>query len=134
LGTGVDLSISLDSYSLGQWDAVIFKLANNYLGLVQNFLAGNDTSNYNYYYFRTINMVMAQKKTTNVVSTVGIGQASGTINYQQYFGFSWVKVHDTSNSPMSTNPQTLKYGTPATLNLNSFTTYSSATLTRMEGV
>jgi hypothetical protein len=121
----------LDSISLAQWNVVVFKLANNFIGLKPNFLAGNDTSNYNYFYFKNINMVMAQKKTTNVVTTVGIGQLSETINYQQPFGFSWVKVHQTSTSPMNTNPQTLRYGTPPTLNLNSLTTYSSASLTRI---
>ncbi len=75
----------MDSYSLAQWNVVVFKLANNFIG--PNFLAGNDTSNYNYFYFKNIKMVMTQKKITNVVTTIGIGQPSGTINYQQTFGF-----------------------------------------------
>ena len=126
--------MNLDTYSLAQWDSVIFKLDNSYLGLIPNFLAGNDTSNYNYYYFHTINMIWAQKKTSNVVTTVGIGAVSSTINYVRDFKFSWVKVHDSSNAPTNTNPKTLKYGNPPSLTLNYLTSYSSASITRIEGV
>lgn len=124
----------LDTYSLAQWDSVIFKLDNSYLGLIPNFLAGNDTSNYNYYYFHTINMIWAQKKTSNVVTTVGIGAVSSTINYVRDFKFSWVKVHDSSNVPTNTNPKTLRYGNPPSLTLNYLTSYSAASITRIEGV
>lgn len=126
--------MNLDSYSLGIWDSVIFKLDNSYLGLIPNFLAGNDTSNYFYYYFHTINMIWAHKKTSNIVSTVGIGAVSSSINYVREFKFSWVKVHDSANAPTTTNPRTLKYGNPPSLSLNYLTTYSAASITRMEGV
>lgn len=126
--------MNLDTYSLAQWDSVIFKLDNSYLGLIPNFLAGNDTSNYNYYYFHTINMIWAQKKTSNVVTTVGIGAVSSTINYVRDFKFSWVKVHDSSNVATNTNPKTLRYGNPPSLTLNFLTSYSAASITRIEGV
>lgn len=132
VSAAIDLSINLDSYSLAQWDSVIFKLDNSYIGLSPNFLAGNDTSNYNYYYFHTINMIWAQKKSTNTISSVGIGSLSSTsINYARDFKFSWVKVHDSSNAPTTTNPRTLKYGNPPALTTNYLTTYSAASLTKM---
>ena len=131
---GVDISMDLGSYSLSQWDIVSFKLDNSYEGLLQNFLAGNDTSNYNYFYFHTINMVVAQKKTTNSVSNVGVGALSSSLNYQRDFKFNWVKVYDTDNAPMQdTMPKTIKVGDPASLRLNYFTSYSSAVLTKIEG-
>lgn len=99
--------------------------------MIQNFLNGNDTSNYNYYYFHTINMILAQKKSTSTVTNVGIGGLSSTINYARDFKFSWVKVHDSSNAPTTTNPKTLKYGNPPSLTLNYLTSYSSAVLTKI---
>lgn len=133
INSGIDLAISLDSYSLNQWDSVVFKLDNSLAGLTPNFLNGNDTSNYNYYYFSNINMIHAVKKTSNLVTTVGIGAVSSSNSYQRPFSFSWVKVHDSSNAPTSTNPKTLKVGNTAPLTLNYLTTYSSAALTRIEG-
>ena len=131
--SAIDLAISLDSYSVAQWDSVVFKLDNSYLGLISNFLNGNDTSNYNYYYFHTINMILAQKKTANTITNVGIGALSSSINYARDFKFSWVKVHDSSNAPTTTNPKTLRYGNPPSLTLNYLTSYSSASLTKIEG-
>lgn len=83
VNNGIDLSIDLDGYSLDQWDVVNFKLDNSYEGLLQDFTSGSDTSNYFYYYFHSINMVMAQKKTTNSVPNVGIGSASSSLDYQR---------------------------------------------------
>ena len=132
--SGVDLLVDLDSYSLSQWDSVAFKLDNSVDGLLQNFLAGNDTSNYNYYFFKYLNMVVAQKKTTNNVANVGVGALSSSLNYQRPFKFNWVKVYDSSNAPMTASmPKTLKVGVPPTLTLNYFTTYSSTVLTTLEG-
>lgn len=133
INSGIDLAISLDSYSLTQWDSVVFKLDNSLAGLTPNFLNGNDTGNYNYYYFSNINMIHAQKKTSNLVTTVGIGAVSSSINYQRPFSFSWVKVHDSSNAPTSANPRTLKVGVTPSLTLNYLTSYTAAALTRIEG-
>lgn len=112
----------------------MFKLDNSKLGLIPTFTSPNDTSNYNYFYFSVINAVMAQKKTTNTISTVGIGAVSSSLNFKRDFGFSWVKVYDTTNAPSLVNPKLVKYGTPAALTLNEFTSYSAKTLTRIEGV
>ena len=79
-------------------------------------------------------MILAQKKTTNVVTNVGIGGLSSTINYQRQFKFSWVKVHDSSNAPTTANPKTLKTGSPPSLLINYLTSYSAASITRVEGV
>lgn len=129
----IDLAINLDSYSLDQWDAVTFKLDNSKDGLIPDFTSGSDTSNYDYYYFHTIHMVMAQKKTSNSITDVGIGSSSSSINYQRPFKFSWVKVFDTSNTVMITNPKTLKYGGPASITLDYFTSYSSPSITKLQG-
>ena len=125
--------INLDSYSLSQWNVVSFKLDNSYLGLKPNFLAENDTSNYNYFYFNGLNMVIAQKKTANSITNVGIGTASGTLDYQRDFKFAWVRVYSTTNAPTATMPKTLKFGRPALETLAYLTTYSSATITKQEG-
>ena len=130
---GIDLSIDLDSYSLGMGDVAVFKVDNSYEGLLQDLDACNDTSNYDYYYFHTINMVIAQKKNNNNIYTVGINSDSESLDYQRQFKFSWVKVHDTDTVSLSTNPQTLKVGDPPALMLNYLTTYSAATLTKLEG-
>lgn len=73
---GIDLSIDLDSYSLAMGDVAIFKVDNSYEGLIQDIDACNDTSNYDYYYFHTINMIIAQKKNNNNIYTVGINSDS----------------------------------------------------------
>ena len=78
-------------------------------------------------------MVVAQKKTSNTVSNVGIGALSSSINYERQFKFSWVKVFDTTNIPTETMPKTIKVGDPPALTLNYLTSYSSATLTKLEG-
>ena len=62
----IDLSINLDSYSLSAGDVVVFKVDNSYEGLIQDIDAGNDTSNYDYYYFHTINMILARRTTTTI--------------------------------------------------------------------
>lgn len=131
---GIDLSVNLIAESLAQWDVVTFKLDNSYEGLIQDLVAGNDTSNYNYFYFHTLNMVMAQKKTGNDVNTVGINSDSDSINYQREFKFNWVKIFDTTNAPSDTNPVTLKYGDPPALMLDYLTSYNSQSITLLEGV
>jgi hypothetical protein len=127
----IDLSIGLDSYSLTQWDVVMFKLDNSKLGLIPNFASGNDTTNYDYFYFRILNVIMAQKKTVSSVTSVGIGSASSSLNYKRDFTFNWVRVYDTSNSPTTANPKLVRYGTPAALTLNPITSYTARTLTRI---
>jgi hypothetical protein len=134
LTSGVDLSIDLSGYSLNQWDSAIFKLDNSQPGLIQSFANCNDTSNYNYYYFRYINMVLAQKKTVNSISTIGIGALSGSLNYQSTFSFSWVKVFDSSNAQEMFNPKTLKYSVPPTLTLRPLTTFASSSLSVNQGL
>jgi len=132
---GIDLQISLGSgNSLPDGDVVVFKLDNSKNGLISDFTNGNDTTNYDYYYFHTINMVMAQKKTVNTIENVGIGSASDSINYKRDFGLSWVKVHDTSTSRQTTNPFTTKTSTPAAITLNELTSYASATLNLKQGL
>ena len=131
--SNIDLSINLDSESLDQYDAVTFKLDNSYEGLLSDFVAGNDTSNYDYYYFHTLNMVMAQKKNNNQVTTVGINSDSSSLDYQRAFKFAWVKIFDTDITSMNDNPKTLKYGDPSSITLDYLTTYSAATLTPLEG-
>lgn len=127
--SAVDLSVNLGSYSLSQWNTAIFKINNALPGLIQSIATPNDTTNYNYYYFKIINMVMAQKKSLNTISTIGIGSSSSTINYQSTFGLSWVRVFSNSNIPQSTNPYTLHYSTPPTLTLNYLTSYASSSIT-----
>jgi len=78
-------------------------------------------------------MIMAQKKTSNIVNSIGIGSSSSTINYQSTFGLSWVKVFSNSNAPQTINPATLYYSTPPTLTLTYLTNYASTSLTLVEG-
>lgn len=124
----VDLSVNLGQ-SLAQWNTAIFKINNALPGLIPSIATPNDTSNYNYYYFKNINMIMAQKKSANNINTVGIGASSSSINYQSTFGLSWVRIFNNSNAPLTTNPYTLYYSTPPTLTLTTFNSYSSTTLT-----
>ena len=126
--SGVDLAVSLGSYSLTQWNTAIFKINNALPGLIPTISSPNDTSNYNNYYFKNINMIVAQKKTTNSITNIGIGASSSVINYQSTFGISWVKIFSTSNVPLATNPYTLYYSTPPTLTLSTLTSYSSKSL------
>ena len=78
-------------------------------------------------------MIMAQKKSTGTVNTIGIGSSSSSINYQSTFGISWVRIFKNSNVPQADNPSTLLYSTPATLTLTEKTSYSAKTLTLVEG-
>ncbi len=129
----VDLSVSLGSYSLSQWNSAIFKINNALPGLIPAISSPNDTSNYNYFYFKNIHMIMAQKKTTNNVVNIGIGSSSSVINYQTTFGISWVRIFSTSNAPLTTNPYTLFYSTPPTLTLTTLNSYASRTLSLVQG-
>lgn len=129
----VDLSVSLGSYSLSQWNAAIFKINNALPGLIPAISSPNDITNYNYFYFKNINMIMAQKKTANSVANIGIGALSSVINYQSTYGISWVRIFSTSNAPITTNPYTLYYSTPPTLTLATLTSYTSKTLSLVEG-
>lgn len=130
---GVDLSIDLGA-NVPTWDTVTFKLDKSLNGLQPSFRDCNDTSNYNYYYFHTIEMVLAQKKSASSLNTVGINALSTTINYQSTFGFKWVRVFDSSNTKERFNPKTLKYSQPPTLTLNPLTTYTSASVTAIQGM
>jgi hypothetical protein len=94
---GVDLSINLGA-QVPTWDSVTFKLDNSKKGLLPSFSSCNDTTNYNYYYFHTLEMVLAQKKSASAVTTVGINALSSTINYQSTFAFKWVKMFNTSST------------------------------------
>lgn len=132
-GTGVDLSVNLNTYTLNQWNTAIFKVNNALTGLLSSLATPNDTSNYNYYYFKVINMVMAQKKTSTNISTIGIGSLSATLNYQSTFGFSWVRVFNNSNVPLTYNPYTLLYSTPPSLTLTYLTSYAASSLSLVEG-
>ena len=78
-------------------------------------------------------MVMAQKKSTGTVSTIGIGAASSSINYQSTFGISWVRIFNNSNAATAENPFTLFYSTPPSLTLTHLTTYSSSSVSLEEG-
>jgi len=131
--SSVDLSVNLGSYSLNQWNAAIFKINNALPALLPAISSPNDTSNYNYFYFKNINMIMAQKKSSNNIATIGIGASSSVVNYQSTFGISWVKIFSTSNAPLSTNPYTLYYSTPPTLTLTTLTSYASTSLNLIEG-
>lgn len=79
-------------------------------------------------------MVLAQKISSSNLSTVGINALSSTINYQSTFGFKWVRVFNSSNTKERFNPKTLKYSTPPTLTLNTFTTYISSSITAVQGM
>lgn len=127
--SNVDLSVNLGSYSLTQWDTTIFKINNALPGLLPSLASPNDTSNYNYFYFGLINMIMAQKKSLSTVTTIGIGASSSSLNYQSTFALSWVKVFDNSNAPQTTNPYTMFYSTPAALTLTHLTSYSASSVT-----
>lgn len=131
--SNIDLLVNLGSYNLDQWDTAIFKVNNALDGLTPAISSPNDTSNYNYYFFKNIEMIMAQKKSTSTLSTIGIGAASSSINYQSTFGLSWVRIFNNSNAPQSSNPYTMKYSSPSTLTLTSLTSYTSTTLTLLEG-
>lgn len=131
--SNVDLSVNLGNYSLTQWDTTIFKINNALPGLLPSLASPNDTSNYNYYYFGLINMIMAQKKSLSTVTTIGIGAASSSLNYQSTFSLSWVKVFDNSNTPQATNPYTVLYSTPPALTLAYLTSYSASSVTLVEG-
>jgi len=131
--SAVDLSVNLGNYSLSQWNTALFKVNNALPGLIPSIASPNDTSNYNYYYFSIINLIMAQKKNTNIITTIGIGSSSSTINFQSTFGLSWVWIFNNSNAPQSTNPYTLYSSTPSTLTLTYLTNYVSSALTLVEG-
>ncbi len=79
-------------------------------------------------------MVLAQKKSTGNMSTVGINALSSTINYQSTFAFKWVRMFNSSSTKERFNPLTLRYSVPPTLTLNTFATYSSATITAIQGM
>jgi hypothetical protein len=129
----IDMSVNLGTYSLAQWDSAIFKLNNALPGLVPAIATPNDTSNYDYYFFKNIQMIMAQKKTTSSLTSIGIGAASSSINYQSTFALSWVRIFNNSNTPTAYNPYTLKYSSPSALTLTYLNTYAATSLTLVEG-
>jgi hypothetical protein len=131
--SAVDLSVNLGSYSLPQWNTALFKINNALPGLIASIATPNDTSNYNYYYFSVINLIMAQKKNANTITTIGIGSSSSAINFQSTFGISWVWVFNNSNVPQLTNPYTLYTSSPAALTLTYLTNYASSAVTLIEG-
>ena len=131
--SAVDLAVNLVSVNLEQWDTAIFKIDNSQAGLLQSIASPNDTTNYDYHYFKHINMIMAQKKSTNSITNIGIGASSSALNYQTTFGLSWVKVFNSSNAFTAYNPYTLHTSTPASLTLTTLTNYASNTITLTEG-
>lgn len=131
--SAVDLSVNLGAYSLSQWNTAVFKINNALPGLLASIATPNDTSNYNYYYFNVINLIMAQKKNANNITTIGIGSSSSTINFQSTFGLSWVWIFSNSNAPQSTNPYTLYTSSPAALTLTYLTNYASTSLNLVQG-
>jgi hypothetical protein len=132
MNSGVDLMINLNQ-NLAQWNSATFKLDNSQVGLISSFSICTDTINYNYYYFHTFNMVLAQKKSTTNISTVAINSNSGTNNYQSSFGFTWVRIFNTWFTSTSYNPSTLAYSTPAYLTLNYLPSYGTNSLTLLQG-
>lgn len=125
------MAVNLGSYSLPQWHSAIFKLNNSLPGLLQNIVSPNDTSNYDYHYFKHIHMIMAKKKSTNNIMSVGIGSSSSALNYQSTFGLSWVRIFNSSNVATATNPQTIHFSSPPVLTLTTLTNYASSSLTRI---
>jgi hypothetical protein len=125
----VDLAVGLGSYSLSQWNTAVFKINNALNGLQSFVFTPSDASNYNYYYFKTLNVIMAQKKSANNILTVNIGSTSSALNYQSTFGLSWVYIFNNYNAPTTTNPYTLYTSTPAALTLTTLTSYAGTSLT-----
>ena len=129
----VDLLINLGTASLSQWHTVIFKINNALPGIIPFISSPNDTTNYDYKYFKVLNMIIAQKKNSNNVLHVGIGSSSSAVDYQSTFGISWVRIFNSYNAPTNVNPYTLLYSTPPTLTLTHLTSYSSKSITLVEG-
>lgn len=76
---------------------------------------------------------MAQKKSANTINTIGIGSSSSALNYQSTFGLSWVYIFNNYNAPTTTNPYTIYTSTPPALTLTYLTSYTSTSLTLIEG-
>jgi hypothetical protein len=129
----VDLALNLGTISLDQWDTAVFKLNNALKGLLPAITSPNDTSNYDYSYFPRLDMIVARKKSTSVLTNIGIGASSTAINFQSTFGVSWVWVFNSSNVATATNPYTLYRSTPPTLTLTTLNSYSSSSVTLREG-
>lgn len=126
----------MGSNTLTQYHVATWKLDNSLVGLTSlpNFVSPNDTTNYNYYYFPTINMVMAEKKTSTNIYTIGIGASQSSQDYSTTYNFNWIKIFSTSNTQMLTNPYTLYTKVPSALTLSYFSSYSASTVTLMEGL
>lgn len=122
--------------TIAQWNVATWKLDNSLLGLVSipDFALPNDTTNYNYYYFPKVNMVMAEKKTATNVYTIGIGSTESSQDYSTTFNFNFVKIFSTSNAQLLTNPYTLYTKNPPALTLTYFNTYSASSVTLVEGL
>jgi len=123
-------------YSLAQWNVATWKLDNSQVGLIgiPDFVSPNDTTDYNYYYFPKVNMVMAQKKTSSSIYTIGIGSSETSQLYSTTFGFDFIKVFSTTNTQMLTNPYTLYTQVPSPVTLTYFGSYSTSSVTWVEGL
>ena len=131
--SNVDLAVNLGTISLDQYDTAVFKLNNALTGILPDITSPNDNSNYDYHYFPRLDMIVAQKKSINTITSVGIGSSSTAINYQSTFGLSWVWIYNSSNVPTATNPYTLYTSVPPILTLTTLNSYSSASVTLREG-
>lgn len=116
------------------WDTVTFKLDNSKKGLIPSFSNCNDTTNYNYFYFHTLEMVLAQKKSAATLNTIGINALSTTLNYQSTFAIKWVKMFNTSNTKERFNPVSMKYSIPPTLTLNTLSSYTASSISAIQGI
>lgn len=134
--SSVSLYIDLNMYTLTQWNVATWKLDNSLVGLtnIPDFVSPNDTTNYFYYYFPKVNMVMAEKKTANNIYTIGLGSTESSQDYSTTFNFNFIKVFSTSNAQLLTNPYTLYTKVPSALTLTYFTSYSASTVTLIEGL
>jgi hypothetical protein len=134
--TSVNIGINMGINSIAMGNVATWKLDNSLLGLVNlpDFALPSDTNNYYYYYFPKVNMVMAEKKTPTSVYTIGIGSTESSQEYSTTFNFNWIKIFSTSSAQLLTNPYTLYTNNPSALTLTYFSSYSTSSVTLIEGI
>lgn len=130
----ISITINL-GLNVPQYNSVIFKFDNKLIGVEPNYASGGNTANYDYYWFKGLNMMLVTKKTTTSVLTITLGSTYKANLYKTSFRIEWVRILGSSNVPTMNSPITLYKGTIATgLTLNHLTTFTSPSIALVEGV
>lgn len=71
--------------NIAQWNSVIFKFDNKLIGIEPNYVSGGNTGNYDYFWFKGLNMMYVVKKSLTSVVTITLGSTYKANLYKTAF-------------------------------------------------